>query len=68
MLILVKQVAGTSYTWEMTLQSRRPVYGTTYTTPLLNLKDNNFNFSYQEFDRIEWQQNQFTTNLTAMLA
>ena len=68
MLIVVKQVLGNSYSCEMTLQSRRPVYGTTYTTPLLNFKDNAFNFTYQEFDRIEWQQNQFTTNLTAMLA
>jgi hypothetical protein len=68
MLIVVKSVADNMYTCEMTLQSRRPVYGTTYTTPLLNFKDNAFNFTYQEFDRIEWQQNQFTTNLTAMLA
>ena len=68
MLIVVKKVEETLYTCEMTLQSRRPVYGTTYTTPLLNFKDNNFVFSYQEYDRIEYQQNQFTTNLTAMLA
>lgn len=68
MLIVVKAVTDNSYSCEMTLQSRRPVYGTTYTTPLLNFKDNAFNFTYQEFDRIEWQQNQFTTNLTAMLA
>ena len=68
MLIVVKSVNDNSYNCEMTLQSRRPVYGTTYTTPLLNYKDNAFNFTYQEFDRIEWQQNQFTTNLTAMLA
>ena len=68
MLIVVKSVADNEFTCEMTLQSRRPVYGTTYTTPLLNFKDNAFNFTYQEFDRIEWQQNQFTTNLTAMLA
>ena len=68
MLIVVKAATNTSYVCEMTLQSRRPVYGTTYTTPLLNFKDNTFNFTYQEFDRLEWQQNQFTTNLTAMLA
>ncbi len=68
MLIVVKKVEETLYTCEMTLQSRRPVYGTTYTTPLLNFKDKNFVFSYQEYDRIEYQQNQFTTNLTAMLA
>ncbi|MBR2166646.1 MAG: DUF4835 family protein [Paludibacteraceae bacterium] len=68
MMILVNKVEGNLYSCEMTLQSRRPVYGTTYTTPLLNFRDKNFNFTYQEFDRIEWQQNQFTTNLTAMLA
>ena len=68
MLIIVKKMENNMFTCEMTLQSRRPVYGTTYTTPLLNFKDQAFNFTYQEFDRIEYQQNQFTTNLTAMLA
>ena len=66
--IVVKEAADNMYKCEMTLQSRRPVYGTTYTTPLLNFVDKNFNFTYQEFDRIEYQQNTFTTNLTAMLA
>ena len=68
MMLVVKAVADNMYSCEMTLQSRRPVYGTTYTTSLLNFVDRNFNFTYQEFDRIEYQQNQFTTNLTAMLA
>ena len=69
MLIVVSQVTvDNMMSCEMTLQSRRPVYGTTYTTPLLNFRDKNFNFTYSEFDRIEYQQNQFTTNLTAMLA
>lgn len=52
----------------MQLQSRRPVYNTGYMTPVLNFMDQNFNFTYQEFDRLEWQQSTFTTNLTAMLA
>ena len=68
MMLVVKAVADNMYSCEMTLQSRRPVYGTTYTTPLLNFVDRNINFTYQEFDRIEYQQHQFTTNLTAMLA
>ena len=68
MLIVVKSIADNLFNCEMTLQSRRPVYGTTYTTPILNFKDNNFHFTYQEYDRIEYQQNEFTTNLTAMLA
>ncbi len=68
MMIIVNAVTDNSYTCEMQLQSRRPVYNTTYITPLLNFKDNAFNFTYQEYDRIEYQQNTFTNNLTAMLA
>lgn len=68
MMLIINSMADNLYQCEMTLQSRRPVYGTTYTTPLLNFRDPAFNFTYQEFDRIEYQQNQFTTNLTAMLA
>lgn len=69
MLIVVKSVSEEGMlNCEMQLQSRRPVYGTSYATPLLNFKDDNFNFKYQAFDRIEYQQNVFTTNLSAMLA
>ena len=68
LLLVVKAYQDNMFACEMTLQSRRPVYGTSYTTPLLNFKDNSFNFTYQEFDRLDYQQNQFTTNLTAMLA
>ena len=68
MLIVVKQVQDNMYICEFTCQSRRPVYGTTYTTPILNFKDNNFGFTYQEFDRLDFQQHTFTSNLTALIA
>ncbi len=68
MMIIVNSVADNLYTCEMQLQCRRPVYGTSYMTPIINFKDNQFVFTYQDFDRIEYQQNTFTTNLTAMLA
>lgn len=68
LMIIVKSVADNFFTCEMQLQSRRPVYNSSYTSTLINFKDNNFNFTYQEYDRLDYQQNQFTTNLTAMLA
>lgn len=68
MMIIVNAVQDNVYACEMQLQSRRPVYGSSYNSPLINFRDNNFVFTYQEFDRIEHQQNTFTTNLTAMLA
>jgi len=68
LMLIVNKVEDNFYTCEMQLQAKRPVYNTSYSTPLINFKDHAFNFSYQEFDRIEYQQNTFTTNLTAMLA
>lgn len=68
MLIVVGSVNDNEYTCEMTLQSRRPVYGTSYSTPVLNIRDKYFNFTYQEFDRLEYQQSTFESNLAAMLA
>lgn len=68
MLLVVKSVQDNMYVCEFTCQSRRPVYGTTYTTPILNFQDNNFCFTYQEYDRLDHQQHTFTTNLTALLA
>lgn len=68
MLLVVKSVQDDMFNCEFTCQSRRPVWGTTYSTPLLNIKDNNFAFRYQEYDRLDYQQSTFTTNLTALLA
>jgi hypothetical protein len=68
MLLVVKSVQDNVYNCEFTCQSRRPVYGSSYSTPLLNIKDKEFIFTYQEYDRLDYQQSTFTTNLTALLA
>ena len=68
MMIVVKSVQDNMFVCEFTCQSRRPVFGTTYTTPTLNIKDENFTFTYQEYDRMEFQPNTFTSNLTALVA
>ena len=68
MLLVVKSAQDGVFNCEFTCQSRRPVFGTNYNTPTLNFKDDNFVFTYQEFDRLDYQQSTFTTNLTALLA
>ena len=68
MLLVVKSVQDNMFVCEFTCQSRRPVFNTSYSSPTLNFKDDNFVFAYQEHDRLDYQQNTFTTNLTALLA
>ena len=68
MTIIINAVTDNVYSAELQVQARRPVYGTSYSSPILNLRDTRFSFEYQEFDRLEYQDHVFTTNLTAMLA
>lgn len=68
MLLVIKSVQDNMFVCEFTCQSRRPVFNTSYSSPTLNFKDDNFVFAYQEHDRLDYQQNTFTTNLTALLA
>jgi len=67
-MLVVKSIENNILNCEFTCQSRRPVFGTSYTTPILNFQDNTFSFAYQEFDRMDFQQNTFTSNLTALIA
>lgn len=49
------------------VQSTRPVYNTSYSTPILNLKDNDFSFTYNEFDPLIYNRNTFDSNLISTI-
>lgn len=66
--IIVKKVEGDMFTAEIQVQSRRPVYNSSYNTTLFNFKDNYFSFEYKEFDQLEMNESTITSNLTAVLA
>ena len=68
LMIVCKSVSETGlYTCEATIQASRPVYNTTYTSPLLNLKDKNFSFTWN-MEPLNVQMTTFEANLPAMLA
>ena len=68
MTLIVNAVTDNQIAGVLQVQSRRPVFNTSYTTPLLNFRDEKFTFQYTEFEQLEYQENVFTSNLTAMLA
>ncbi|MBR5158527.1 MAG: bifunctional phosphopantothenoylcysteine decarboxylase/phosphopantothenate--cysteine ligase CoaBC [Bacteroidaceae bacterium] len=54
---------------ELTVQSSRPVYGSTYNTTVFNFRDTEVEFNYTEQDRLEYTPGMTpTNNLTAILA
>lgn len=57
-------------TFEATAQIivTRPVYGTNYETTIFNYVDRNFNFVYLPSTPVYYRENQYTDDLTSMLA
>lgn len=54
---------------ELTVQSSRPVYGSTYNTTVFNFRDTEVEFNYTEQDRLEYMPGMTPdNNLTAILA
>ncbi len=57
-----------TFAGDLYIQARRPVYNSTYYTPIFNFKDGNFAFEYIEHTPLEYVDGTFTNNLTAVLA
>jgi len=49
------------------IQSMRPVYNSSYTTTLINFKDNKIEFTYQENEPLVFAEQEMVSNLTAIL-
>lgn len=59
-----------SNNFEVTLQvnSTRPIYNSTYSSPILNINDKDISFKYIEFENLVYDQNSFTSNLVSVLS
>jgi hypothetical protein len=55
------------YTAEAQIQSSRPVYGSSYSTTLLNMSDKDFSFSFNEGQALDFSDQNFITNLSSLL-
>ena len=65
---LDEQLSADEFRGTLQIQLSRPVYNTTYESTVLNFVDNNFRFSYVEFQPLEFNPNAHTNNLASVLA
>ena len=68
MNIIVTEYSGETFRASVQVQSSRPVYGSTYATPVYNFNDRDFNFNYLEYQNLIYNPTQFTSNLVSVLA
>jgi len=68
MVITVQDYNQDSFQATLQVQSSRPVFGSSYTTPVYNFNDRNFSFKYLEFQNMVFNPTQFESNLISVLA
>lgn len=68
--ITIDKYDKTSNLFECTamIQANRPVYNSQYTSTLYNNKDADFNFSFAEFDQLNFNEETIDNQLTALFA
>jgi hypothetical protein len=73
-LSIEEELGNNAYRAKLTVQAARPVYSTTYDSPIINFLDDDVVFRYVEFQPIEFNENRIqgndpmAANLTAILA
>lgn len=68
MVINVNDYTNDIFNGSIQVQSVRPVYGSSYSTPVYNYNDKDFDFQYLEFQNMVYNENQFESNLISVLA
>lgn len=67
-LILNTRTSATDFTGQLQIQMRRPVYNSTYTSGMFNfMESNNFMFTYNESQPLDFDPNNFYGNLSSTI-
>ena len=65
---VTQKLSADDYMATIQIQSRRPVYKSSYFSPTVNYIDESFVFKYQQFQQLEFNLNTFQNNITSVLA
>lgn len=66
--INVSEFNSNNITATLQVQSSRPIFNSTYSSPILNINDKDLSFRFLEFEQLVYDQNSFTSNLISVLA
>lgn len=62
-----ERVSNNRYKSTITVQSRRPIFNTSYNSTMLNHVDKEFEFEFNEFEPIDFSENSHLNNLSSVL-
>ncbi|MDR3227436.1 MAG: DUF4835 family protein [Prevotellaceae bacterium] len=65
---ITEEINSGEFKGTLQVQSKRPVFGSAYYTTMINFSDNDIQFKYNEYDKIEFNENSHTSNLSSLIA
>ncbi len=65
---ITEQSGSNDFSGSIQLQVVRPVFDSTYQTPILNYKDDDVSFTYEEFQPLLYNETNYESNLTSLLS
>jgi hypothetical protein len=68
MVINVREYNNDLFSASLQVSSSRPVFNSTYSSPVYNYNDKDFNFQYLEFQNLVYNPIQFESNLMSVLS
>jgi hypothetical protein len=68
MINITEQISTNEFKATIQIQSRRPIYNTSYYSTIFNHIDKDFEFKFNEFDPLEYSETTFMSNLTSVLS
>lgn len=66
--INVENYDGDRFKASIQVSSSRPIFNSSYESPIYNFNDRDFNFQYLEFQNLNYSPTQFESNLVSVLA
>jgi hypothetical protein len=66
--LTILEQSGNEFKGHIQIQSSRPIYNSSYLTPVFNFKDDNFSFNYAEFQPLQFNENIFESNLISIVS
>ena len=66
--IIIQNYDSDQFQASIQIRSSRPVFGSTMTTPVMNINDGDFSFKYKEFEPLNYSANSFSSNLVSTIS
>jgi hypothetical protein len=68
MYLTISSNSSNQFTATIQVQSSRPIFNSSYSSPVFNYNDKDFNFRYTEFENLIFSPTTFDSNLVSVLA